>query len=350
MDNQGNFNLLSFKSLKINIFVWKFSILKIKMIFKFEKIVFFKKFQNYYISFNSIKKTFYIDNNQYSVKVKKSEPLLKNSKSELSDIIEMIVKMAYETEEKKLNKELVEKAIEKLLKYPIYGQYFFIIDSLLDKFCGMNLVTFEHNINLDTTILWIQSVFVHEDYRMKGLFRRLLYKNEDYVLENKGFKKTVKLYMDKDNEKAEKVYFKVGFKVCKEILYELDFHFDDISELKNSNKENSENETNKSFVKINILGVKHTDDKNDLNLHGGIFTDEFYKYVLNVNEINNPEINEIFGNGNNNKNRAIHFESLINGNKIDIQEEKEKLMKVISNRNLGMILVISNVSWKDFKK
>lgn len=247
--------------------------------------------------------------------------------------------MAYETEDKKLNEELVKKAIEKLLIYPVYGHYFFIIDTANDKFCGMNLVTFEHNINTDSTILWIQSVFVNEDYRMKGIFRRLLYKNEDYVLENPSFKKIVKLYMDKDNAKAEKVYFKVGFKVCKEILYELDYHFDDISKLKNEDTEKLKKEFD-----VKILGVKpeNLNNKNDNETYGGIFPDCFYNYVVDFNKNENSEVYNILGDNIKNINNW-EFESLINYNIINMKNEKEKLMKVIKNRNLGAVLLITNV-------
>ena len=254
----------------------------------------------------------------------------------------MILKMAYETEEKILNADLVKKAVEKLLIYPVYGHYFFIIDSATDKFCGMNLITFEHNINIDSTILWIQSVFVYEDYRMKGLFRRLLYKNEDFVLENPGFKKTVKLYMDKDNAQAEKVYFKVGFKVCKEILYELDYHFDDISEIRNVKTDHLKNE-----FKVNILGVK-SDKINNLDnqdTHGGIFPDNFYDYVVDVNKDDDYDIHNIFGNDSQINYNNLEFKSLINLNKINIKNEKEKLIKVFKNRNLGAVLLITNVSF-----
>jgi len=281
----------------------------------------------------------FLDENEYEIKVKTSESLLKNSNNELSDIIDMILKMAFETEEKKLNSILTKIAVEKLLIYPVYGHYFLINDVAKDKFCGMNLVTFEHNINLDSTILWIQSVFVHEDYRMKGLFRRLLYKNEDFVLEHPSFKKTVKLYMDKDNFKAEKVYFKVGFKICKEKLYELDYHYDDISELKNENSKIS-----KDF-NVKILGVK-TEKINNLNTHdshGGIFPDNFYDFVVDVNNNENAEVYCLFGNET--QIDDWKFESLINSNKIQMKNEKEKLMKVIRNRNLGAVLLLTNVKF-----
>lgn len=252
----------------------------------------------------------------------------------------MIVNMAYETEEKKLNSELVQKAIEKLLIYPVYGHYFFVIDQANDTFCGMNLVTFEHNINSNSTVLWIQSVYVQENYRMKGLFRRLLYKNEDYVLEKPSFKKTIKLYMDKDNFKAEKVYFKVGFKVSKEILYELDFHFDDINELKELNSQHLD-----SKFDVKILGIK-PDDKDDSNFHdthGGIFPDNFYDYIFDIKSNKHSEVYDIFGRKDK-KIQACEFESLINSNKIDIENEKEKMIKVIKNRNFGAVLLITDVS------
>lgn len=256
----------------------------------------------------------------------------------------MIVKMAYETEEKNLNADLVERALNKLILHPVYGYYFFIIDKIQNKFCGMNLVTFEHNINLDKTILWLQSVYVEEKYRMKGLFRKLLYKNEDYVLENKNSKKVVKLYMDKDNEKAEKVYYKVGFKMSKDILYELDFHFDDISELKAHQYETHQKDKN---IEIKILGTVNSKSLHQLE-HShkakslGIFNDLFYNHVINVFSDENILIKNLFDES---SEKNIVLESLINSNKINFFEEKEKMLRVISNRNLGTVLIITDVKY-----
>jgi hypothetical protein len=183
-------------------------------------------------------------------------------------------------------------------------------------------------------------VFVNEEYRMKGIFRRLLNKNEDFVMENPGFKKIVKLYMDKDNAKAEKVYFKVGFKVCKKILYELDFHFDDISEIKKVKTELIEKEIN-----IKILGVESVKNDNTNNhlTNDGIFPDNFYHYIVDVDKNENSEVYKIFGDNIQNDNNS-EFESLINFNTIDIKNEKHKIMKVIKNRNLGAVLLITNVN------
>ena len=235
----------------------------------------------------------------------------------------MILKMAYETEEKTLNADLVQKAIERLLIHPSYGHYFFIIDTNLRKFCGMNLVTFEHNINHDSTILWIQSVFVNENYRMKGLFRKLLYKNEDYILENKNFKKIVKLYMEKENTKAEQVYFKVGFKISKEILYEIDYYFDDISELKSDHSH-----IVKENLNIQILGLKTDEDVFDLK--DAFLPSNFNDYVFDIKK-DNENIKNIFGNKKENScvlPEMVVLESLINENEINLIEEKEKLNKV----------------------
>lgn len=280
-----------------------------------------------------------MENEQFLIKIKTNESLL-NTEKELNYIITIIMKMAYETDGKVLDPEQVMKSLNKLLLHQEYGHYIVIIDKFKNKFCGINLVTLEHNINLNSTVLWLQSVYVIEEYRMKGLFRRLMYKIQDDVLETKSAKKIIKLYMDKDNERAEKVYLKFGFKVCKEILYELDFYFDDVSELKHHLKEGG----NKTNLNVKILAAESKVAQADTNV--GIFNDLFYQQAVDILSDENLKIKNLFKDRTElyPKHYYMTFESLINANTINFFEQKDKMLKIISDKNLGIVLILTDVN------
>ena len=161
-----------------------------------------------------------VDSQKYHVEFVKD-----NSSINMEFFIKMIIDMAQETENKKLDKDLISKSIQELILTPDFG--FYQISRLDLSICGMNMVTYEYNIELGKKIIWLQSVFVVKEARSKGVFRGLLRKLEDLALSDKNtYHNSLKLYMDKDNKVAQQIYLKSGFKITEDILYEIDFYFD----------------------------------------------------------------------------------------------------------------------------
>jgi GNAT superfamily N-acetyltransferase len=186
----------------------------------------------------------------FCIEIKTEKNLINDTEN--IDIINMICTMALETEGKNLDQSRVKESVKKLIDMPSYGHYVMIVDNIKKIFCGMNMVTYEYNFNFDKTILWLQSVFIAEDYRMKGLFRKLLAANENFVKGKENFKPIIKLYMEKNNYKAEQVYDKLGFINTNEVLYELDYDFDDISSLKNGQLNHLDLNENNLGYKIKV--------------------------------------------------------------------------------------------------
>lgn len=78
------------------------------------------------------------------------------SEAHTIQIADFQCRMAMETENFKLDKEIVEKAAEYLIKHKNYGQYFVtVFPTEPEKVCGSLLITYENSQSC-----WIQSVYV----------------------------------------------------------------------------------------------------------------------------------------------------------------------------------------------
>ena len=161
------------------------------------------------------------------------------------------------------------------------------------------MITFEYNIREDMSTAWIQSVYLKEKYRKKGLFTNLLKSNEEYVKNKNMLEKKLKLYMEKDNHVAMEVYFKLGFKVTNEILYELDYYFD----------------------KFEDSNGKYLFDNDELSMH----------------ELNESNIELIKMNCNN------EFINLFKKIRIDLNEHIKGIEKVSKDSDIAKVIIIKNV-------
>ena len=242
-----------------------------------------------------------MDSEKFSFCLSTEGIVKENDRSNLAD---MILTMANETEGKILDKLKVIESIKKLQEFEKYGHYVMVIDNMSKLFCAMNMVTYEFNIHDYKSTMWLQSVFVSEYYRMKGLFRKLLLKNENCVKGKENFNQVIKLYMDKNNTKAEQVYFKLGFKTTDEILYELDYDYDDINFLKNDSFD---------YLDLNNL------NKNNLGYSIKIADSNFKEYLA--------------------KNLNTSFLNLSNEKK-NIKDKFEAIEKVIEDETMGKIVCI----------
>jgi GNAT superfamily N-acetyltransferase len=140
-------------------------------------------------------------------------------------VIDMVINLAVETENKKLDRELIYQSVLELVNTPNFG--FYQLSFSGETICGMNLVTYEYNIKLSKKVIWLQTVYVDKQFRSKGVFKGLLGKLCEITRNtDENFYNRLKLYMEKDNQTAHQVYLKSGFRVTEDILFELDFYFD----------------------------------------------------------------------------------------------------------------------------
>ena len=125
--------------------------------------------------------------------------------------------MALETEDKKLIPDRVQAGVLRLLQDPSLG--FYVVAEHAGQVVGCLMVTNEWSDWRNGLFWWIQSVYVHRDWRRKGVYRRLY----DFVRELAqadpgicGFR----LYVEKDNVTAHKTYRSLGMAPTDYLIYE----------------------------------------------------------------------------------------------------------------------------------
>ncbi len=123
-------------------------------------------------------------------------------------ITEFQLAMALETENLILDKYVVDLGVEAVFRDPSKGQYYVAVFG--GQVIGSLLITFEWSDWRNGQILWIQSVYVDEEHRGKGVFKMLYEFIKTKVLNEENGYRGIRLYVDKTNESARKVYEKLG--------------------------------------------------------------------------------------------------------------------------------------------
>jgi GNAT superfamily N-acetyltransferase len=114
--------------------------------------------------------------------------------------------LATETEDKELDWETVSSGVRRLLADEGKGRYF--VAEAGGRIIGMTMITYEWSDWRDGWIWWIQSVYVHPDFRGHGVFARL-YRHIEACAAESGVR-AVRLYVLKGNTRARAIYAKLG--------------------------------------------------------------------------------------------------------------------------------------------
>ena len=126
--------------------------------------------------------------------------------------------MAMETEGKALERETLTKGVNAVFRDPARG--FYVVAEQDGQIAGGLMVTYEWSDWRNGWFWWIQSVYVRPEARGTGVYSRL-YAFVQEKAENDpegvcGFR----LYVEKENERAMKVYEKLGMSECDYKMYE----------------------------------------------------------------------------------------------------------------------------------
>ena len=117
------------------------------------------------------------------------------------------IKMALETEQLKLDPPTVEKGVSAVFDDPGKGKYW--LAELNGEVVGCLLTIPEWSDWRNGTVLWIHSVYVRPDHRQHGIYAKLYAHLRQMVEESKDLR-GLRLYVDKTNHRAQKVYEKLG--------------------------------------------------------------------------------------------------------------------------------------------
>ena len=128
------------------------------------------------------------------------------------------VDMAIESEGLALDFERTLRGVQSVLKDETKGRY--VLAIINGRPVGSLMLTREWSDWNCCWYLWIQSVYVSPEYRTKGIFKAMYNK----VMELAQSEETtqVRLYVDKDNQKAQTVYQKLGMSECHYLMYEVE--------------------------------------------------------------------------------------------------------------------------------
>jgi len=114
--------------------------------------------------------------------------------------------------------------VTELLNDPAKGTYFLAESAAddTDAVVGQLLITYEWSDWRNGNFWWIQSVFVKEDFRSRGIFRAL-FKHVQKRAKEQADVCGLRLYMDAQNTHARRVYERLGMKQTQYELLEMDF-------------------------------------------------------------------------------------------------------------------------------
>ncbi|MEQ8242363.1 GNAT family N-acetyltransferase [Fulvivirga sp.] len=136
---------------------------------------------------------------------------------ELETIVDFQILMASETEDMKLDKETLISGVEAVFEDPGKGTYYVATEEEVVIACL--LITPEWSEWRNGTVWWIQSVYVVKEHRGKGIFKAL-YNYIKAMVEGDETLKGIRLYVEKENTKAQAVYEKLGMTAEHYKLYE----------------------------------------------------------------------------------------------------------------------------------
>lgn len=136
---------------------------------------------------------------------------------EAQQIISFQIAMALETEGIHLDPKTVTDGVKAVFADHSRGNYFVVEESSM--VIASLLTTYEWSDWRNGTVLWIQSVYVVPEFRRKGTYTKL-YGHIRTMVQHDPSLKGIRLYADKGNLTAQKVYERLGMTADHYQLYE----------------------------------------------------------------------------------------------------------------------------------
>lgn len=126
--------------------------------------------------------------------------------------------MALETEGKTLDLDTLMPGVRSVFDEPAHGRYL-VAQAEGGQVVGCLLITYEWSDWRNAQIWWIQSVYVHAEHRRQGIFKQL-YRAVRELGEQAGGVCGYRLYVERDNERAQQAYEDLGMQQAAYLFYE----------------------------------------------------------------------------------------------------------------------------------
>jgi ribosomal protein S18 acetylase RimI-like enzyme len=116
-------------------------------------------------------------------------------------------RLAIESENVTLDIATVTRGMQALFEDPSKGSYFIAeVDGVV---AGCHMITYEWSDWRNGIVYWLQSVYVKEEFRKAGVFRKMFDVLKERI-ENDPAARGLRLYVDRTNTRAQKVYQAMG--------------------------------------------------------------------------------------------------------------------------------------------
>jgi len=139
--------------------------------------------------------------------VEKNSILIRDGQmKDAATIAVYMIRLALETEDIRLSPNAVERGVRSALSDPEKGRYF--VAEFGPSVVGCLMLTREWSDWRDGWIIWIQSVYVHSEFRKQGVFKSLYAHVREWAREQGAL--SIRLYVDTENESAQETYKKLG--------------------------------------------------------------------------------------------------------------------------------------------
>ena len=138
-------------------------------------------------------------------------------KADVDALVEFNQAMAVETEGKALDPNVLRNGVSAV--FDDAGKGFYVVADDGGQIAGGLLVTFEWSDWRNGWFWYVQSVYIRPEYRGRSIYTRLY----EFVKELAGKRGNVcgfRLYVEKENEHAQRVYEKLGMHETYYLMYE----------------------------------------------------------------------------------------------------------------------------------
>ena len=132
--------------------------------------------------------------------------------------------MARETEHLELDATRLRAGVDAVLADPAKG-FYLVAENEDRRVVGQLMITFEWSDWRNGVFWWIQSVYVDPAARGAGVYRRL-YQHVRQAAADAGNVCGLRLYVERENTRAQEVYRRQGMRATAYDMYEVDFVID----------------------------------------------------------------------------------------------------------------------------
>jgi GNAT superfamily N-acetyltransferase len=140
--------------------------------------------------------------------------------SDLPTIVDFNVRLAWETEHKRLDGPTIERGVRRALSEPALCRYF--VAERAGDIVGQAMITIELTDWRDGVLWWLQSVYVAELHRGAGVFRAI-FRHIQSLAKSDADVRGLRLYVERENERAQRVYEQLGMQPSGHLVYERDW-------------------------------------------------------------------------------------------------------------------------------